>query len=344
MLRKRVTRLAGGVCAATLAVFMLSTLPAHALPAGSSFTDAQIAAGRALLAYVPSAFRMSCTILPLNMVPRPVGIIADVDCLPNVTAIDEIEYTQFSTQAGVDAHYANLVSWKRDTPPAGCIGDSPYSIAGRPAGQVACTSDTVGTYIYYTYTPLLVVGTISQSGGTKGAPDIPALVDFSNKSAGPLTAPLEIPSLLTDAEATRAVAALRSHLPPAIAKHCTSNDVSPTPWMSAWLSCEKPSKGVFGTSYQMFRDDASYKNAFDPKRYAAFSEKKNSVCPDTGAWSVNGKRQGHWACWINDADITSLAWGVDSQRIVATANAPSGDGFTSAQFLHWFDTKGSVKP
>jgi hypothetical protein len=65
---------------------------------------------------------------------------------------------------------------------------------------------------------------------------------------------------------------------------------------------------VITATYDQYRDDASYAAAFD------------------------------------DAKTTRLEWGVDSQRIVASAAAQSGDGFTSAQFLHWWDTKGSVKP
>jgi hypothetical protein len=94
----------------------------------------------------------------------------------------------------------------------------------------------------------------------------------------------------------------------------------------------------------MYRDDASYANAFDPKAASARSDKKNSVCPNNGTWSTDGKKQGAYACWIDGSKTTYLEFGVDTPKIVAYLFAQSGDGFTSAQFLHWWDTKGSITP
>jgi len=328
--------------ASTLAV---ASAPAPADPgAPGTFTDAEIAAGRTLLSYVPGDVRITCTIEALDKVPEPDGIIADVTCAPNVKSIASIEYEQFASQANVDTEYANLLSDAKGKPPAGCAGDAPYTINGQDAGRAACFKDPLGTYIDYTYTPLLVVASVSQFGDTPGAPDIKALNDFANKSAGPNSTAEEIPSLLTEAEMNQAASDLLGRLAPAIAKHCTANNPESNPWKSASLSCEKPWHGVFSASYDQYRDDASYANAFDPDALAKLSVTKNKSCPASGTWSVDRKTQGKYACWINDAKTTELVWGVDSQRIVASASAQSGDGFTSAQFLHWWDTKGSVKP
>jgi hypothetical protein len=337
---------AGAVVVALAAVALAMTaLPAIADPSQpGTFTAEEIAAGRDLLSHVPADFRLTCRIETLDKVPEPEGIIADVTCSPDVKAIAGIEYEQFDSQVNVDTEYANQLSDAEGKPPSGCLGDAGYSINGQEAGRVACFRDSLGTYIDYTYTPLLVVASISQFGDTPGAPDITALNDFSNNQAGPNSAAEEIPSLLSDAEAQQAVSKLVGHLKPAIAKHCTAENPEANPWKSVSLSCEKPTKGVFTASYDQYRDDDSYAGAFDPDALAKLSVKKNKSCPASGTWSTDGKTQGKYACWIDQSKTTHLVWGVDSQRIVASAFAQSGDGFTSAQFLHWWDTKGSITP
>ena len=332
------------VVALALAALAMAAPSATADPAHPGvFTDAEIAAGRSLLAHVPADFRLTCEIAALDKVPEPDGIVADVNCSPNDDAVNSVEFEQFDSEEHVDAEYTNLLGDAEGKPPSGCTGDAPYTISDQPAGRSACVHDSLGNSIDYTYTPLLVVGSIGQYRD-HGGPDIKALNDFANNSAGPNATAEEIPSLLTQDEQQQAVTDLVGHLPAAIVKHCTATDPESNPWKAASLSCEKPSHGVFTANYDVYRDDASYANAFDPKFLAAHSAMKNSTCPANGTWSTGGKKQGAYACWIDESKTTHLVWGVDSQRIVARAIAQSGDGFTSAQFLHWWDTKGSVKP
>ncbi len=329
------------LAASTLAV---ASSPAQADPAHpGAFTDAEIAAGRSLLSHVPADFRLTCEIAALDKVPEPDGIVADVNCSPHDDAVNSVEFEQFDSQEHVDAEYTRLLGDAKGTPPSGCTGDAPYTISDQPAGRAACVHDSLGNSIDYTYTPLLVVGSIGQYRD-HGGPDIKGLNDFSNNSAGPNATAEEIPSLLTQDEQQQAVDDLVGHLPAAIVKHCTANDPESNPWKSASLSCEKPTHGVFTANYDAYRDDASYANAFDPDALAKLSVKKNKSCPASGTWSADGKTQGKYACWIDQSKTTHLVWGVDSQRIVADAFAQSGDGFTSAQFLHWWDTKGSITP
>jgi hypothetical protein len=342
---RRFGAVAGVVALAAMALTVTTAAPASADPSQpGAFTDGEIAAGRALLSHVPGEFRLTCTIEALDKVPEPEGIIADVECSPKGTSISSIEYEQFDGQANVDTEYANLLSEAEGKSPSGCVGDEPYTINGQDAGRDACFTVSLGTYLDYTYTPLSIVASIFQAEDTPGAPDIDALNDFANNSAGPNATAEEIPSLLSDADAQAAVTALIGDLKPAVTKHCSAENPESNPWKSVSLSCEKPSKGVFTASYDQYRDDDSYAGAFDPDALAKLSVKKNKSCPASGSWSVDGKTQGKYACWIDESKTTHLVWGVDSQRIVASAFAQDGDGMTSAQFLNWWDTKGSIKP
>ncbi len=111
----------------------MAAAPALADPTcPGTFTDAEIAAGRALLAHVPGDFRLTCEIEALDKVPEPDGIVADVNCSPHDDAINSVEYEQFDSQEHVDAEYTNLLGDAKRKPPSGCTGDAVHDFG--PAG------------------------------------------------------------------------------------------------------------------------------------------------------------------------------------------------------------------
>ena len=330
------------LAASTLAV---ASSPAQADPAHpGAFTDAEIAAGRSLLSHVPADFRLTCEIAALDKVPEPDGIVADVNCSPHDDAVNSVEYEQFDSQEHVDAEYTRLLGDAKGTPPSGCTGDAPYTISDQPAGRATCVHDSLGNSIDYTYTPLLVVGSIGQYRD-HGGPDIKGLNDFSNNSAGPNATAEEIPSLLTQDEQQQAVDDLVGHLPAAIVKHCTANDPESNPWKSASLSCEKPTHGVFTANYDAYRDGRELCERLRPGHVGQALGEEEQVLPRERY--VVGRREDPGQVRVLDRPVEDHPPRVgrrqpaDRRRCV---RAVRGRLQRAPRFLHWWDTKGSITP
>jgi hypothetical protein len=312
--------------------------------APNDWTSDQLQAARTLVSHAPAAFRAHCTLRDPNTPGTPDGLVADVDCNSPDPAISSVSYEQFSSGDAMQAEYTAVV--ERDgsdpTPRDGCEAERKYTIGGETTGTVVCLPTEYETDIVYTYAPLLVVGEIVQNTDIANGPDIAALNRFSDQSAGPDSASGEIPSLLSDAAAARAVADLRSHLPAAIRKHCVSEEVLTKPWLAASLRCEHPYPGVWEATFEAYRDHDGFAANFDPAAAAKSSERRNAQCPNTGTWSSGGHVRGHFGCWV-DADGTYLLWSLDQRRIVAYAYT-NGGRLTSKQFLAWWDQRATLTP